>query len=189
MVVQHSGVRGFLVVGAALVVAIALALGALVAAGSTDATPPSGRTTAHDGPCTSGVALDRLVVTRRVPVAENGLRFGVPARLVVGAAGRVRHVAALLCSLPVVPTGAVFHCPADFGTTYRFRFGATVPGRPDGGEPLVPVVLDPSGCETVAGLGRVRSAATSGSFFAALGAALGRTHADRASFAGTAPGS
>ena len=165
------------------------------AAGKLDAAPPALATThAHapgegsaaqlspsrvaGGVCGDIATIDKLVVRRHNSFPENHLRFSFPAVLTRGAVSG-RQAARALCALPPMPSG-VFHCPADLGVAYDLAFSAP-------GAKLATVILEPAGCETVSGLGSLRSAARSPGFWRTLGAALGLRSANQATFAGSLP--
>jgi hypothetical protein len=77
----------------------------------------------------------------------------------------VHSLAEALCALPRMRKG-VFRCPALFEGSYRLRFTAD-------GRRLPVVTIQESGCETVTGLGPVRSVSKSPAFWTALAKAVG----------------
>lgn len=77
-----------------------------------------------------------------------------------------------------MPNG-VISCPADVGMHYTLKF---VVGEAVSAHYSRLVVVDPSGCHTVTGLGAVRSATNQ--LWPVLGAALGLRHATGATFGG-----
>jgi hypothetical protein len=89
-----------------------------------------------------------------------------PNQVTVTNPALVRAVIRALCALPVVPPG-VYHCPALLlGTAYTLRFSV-------GSRPLPLVTINPTGCETVTGVGPVRWVATSPGFWRVLSRAIG----------------
>lgn len=116
--------------------------------------------------CSDPAAADRVVISRSATVhAIQPERNLAPGQATVAAAARVRALAKALCALPRMPKGPV-ECPALFAGTYRLRF--TVAGR------VLPVVtIQETGCQTVTGLGPVRTVSRSPAFWTVLAAAVG----------------
>jgi hypothetical protein len=129
--------------------------------------------------CDSIARLDRLVVRRRETFPQNQLRFSFPAVVRVDEAAAVKEVATALCALPRLPSGALF-CPADLGVAYQLTFSART-------RPFPTVRVDPSGCQTVVGLGPTRWVARSPGFWKILGRALGLANPGNEVFAGRGP--
>ena len=128
--------------------------------------------------CSDQAAVTRLVVSRVSALPHNHVHFAFPAAITVASPGQARAVAAAVCGLPPMP-GAVMHCPADLGVSYRLSFAA--------GSTAFPVVTaSAGGCSGVAGAGPVRSAGRSPGFWAVLARALGISAAG--ALRGTSPG-
>jgi outer membrane murein-binding lipoprotein Lpp len=125
--------------------------------------------------CAAIARVDRLAISRVNPNPE--LHPAFPAKFIITARPRVQAVARALCALPVMPSGA-FHCPPDFGMTYRLTFtaGPTAPH---------PVTVAASGCQEVHRLGQIRWTARTPHFWTTLGAAAGITNASLQTFSGT----
>jgi len=121
--------------------------------------------------CKSIGQVDHLVVR------QNGIAFSFPAVTVVTDVRSVQDVAKVVCALPRIPVG-VMSCVIDLGIYYRLNFTA-----PDGTFPTV--VASATGCETVRGIGPMRWAGTSPSFWHRLGTAMGLPEATWATFRGT----
>jgi hypothetical protein len=82
--------------------------------------------------------------------------------------------------LPSAPIG-VQACPVEFSIWYHLDF-AVRGEKGMGGESIV---VNLTGCQTVTGLGAVRTTARRQNFHRLLAAALGRKNAGRSTFAGT----
>jgi hypothetical protein len=121
--------------------------------------------------------VDRLIVTRHAPGSQ--FRFTFPTVVTVRNASLARGIAASACNLPKLPGGE--HCPAGFAVSYHLDF-AIRGEKGMGGETIV---ANPTGCETVVGLGVVRTTALTPSFYRQLGNAMGLKNAGRSRFAGT----
>ena len=115
--------------------------------------------------CAAVSSVDRLVITRS---SAKSARFTFPAEITVTEPRRVRDMARALCALPVMPSGT-FHCPPEFAISYRLIFAV-------GERTLKPVIVLPSGCQEVYGLGRVRWVALSPGFWPIMGATMGIPH-------------
>jgi hypothetical protein len=91
----------------------------------------------------------------RLLVARTGPAVKAPGPgTVISDPSRVGRVARTLCEFPVQPAG-VFNCPADFGIDDSLTFYAA-------DRQSVRVLVDPSGCRLVTGLGGpARATATS----------------------------
>lgn len=176
----------------ALRAGLALAAGGLLTACASSA-PPAGTVVdshshapaaAQQHPITAGspvcqniTALDHLTVRRTVPVVAGTLpRFAFPSMVQISAAATVRRLARELCGLPVLPRG-VF-CPEDSGIRYALLFSV---GRTD----LRPVIIAPSGCDPVTGLGRTRTLIRDASWWATLGDIMKIPVPGQAAFRGT----
>ncbi len=132
--------------------------------------------------CSVATRVTGLALTRSQPL--NPERFSFARRVTSSDAMAVRALARALCALPVMPSG-VFHCPADWGVTYRLAFSQGA-GVTTGASPEVrPVTVDATGCTQVTGLGATRRTLGRASFFRAFGAAIGLAHATAATFRGT----
>jgi len=121
--------------------------------------------------------VDRLIVTRHAPGSQ--FRFTFPTVVTVRNASLARDIAASACNLPKLPGGE--HCPAAFAVSYHLDF-AVKGEKGMGGETIV---ANPTGCQTVVGLGVVRTTALTPSFYRQLGNAMGLKNAGRSRFAGT----
>lgn len=133
-------------------------------------------TTTAVGPavCADAAHVDRLTLSR---TNTNPERFTFPAEITITGVQQAQAVAGALCALPVMPPGT-FHCPGDFGISYRLAFVAS-------GRKLRPVQVQASGCQNVYGLGPVRWIARSPDFWRVLGKAAGISHASYPTFSGT----
>jgi hypothetical protein len=180
----------------AVLLTIGIGVGAIVGAGHASLSSPAGRGQAapaagapgrsgeggaRSSPaCASTGSTQAAVVVRSAESSIDQIRFSFPATLRIDNADRARQALSVLCSLPPMPKG-VFHCPEDLAIAYLFRFSLR-----SGGE--VVARLDPTGCETVSGLGPLRwMAREPPAFWRALGSALGLPDATRSTFAGAMP--
>jgi hypothetical protein len=120
--------------------------------------------------------VDRLIVTRHAPGSH--FKFSFPAVVSVTNVSKARAVAESACGLPKLPGGE--HCPAGFPVSYNLDFA--VKGEKGLGGEAINVY--PTGCETVTGLGPVRTTAEHHSFFRLLGKAIGLKDAGYFTFAG-----
>jgi hypothetical protein len=120
--------------------------------------------------------VDRIIVTRHAPGSH--FKFSFPAVVAVTNASKARALATAACGLPTLPGGE--HCPAGFPVSYRLDFA--VKGEKGMGGEAINVY--PTGCETVTGLGAVRTTAEHHSFFRLLGTAIGLKDAGYFTFAG-----
>jgi hypothetical protein len=120
--------------------------------------------------------VDRLIVTRHAPGSH--FHFSFPAVVTVKNASKARAVAAAACDLPRLPGGE--HCPAAFPVSYNLDF-AVMGEKGLGGEAIN---VYPTGCETITGLGIVRTTAEHHAFFRLLGNAIGLKDAGYFTFAG-----
>jgi hypothetical protein len=165
-----------------LAVAAVAASGSSAAAGHA-ATGSTGQlTSAGSGLCASTAQVDSLTIQRTGGLPGNHARFTFPARETVRDAAKAQAVAQSVCGLGQQPHTAVFRCPADFGITYQLTFAA-------GSHRFTPVTVNATGCQLVSGLGAARSAATSTTFWRALGTAIGIPQATSLAFRGTISGS
>jgi len=124
--------------------------------------------------CADPTHVDRLTLSR---TNTNPERFTFPAEIAITGPQQARSVARALCQLPVMPPG-VFHCPDDFGISYRLDLVTS-------GHTLIPVHVQASGCQNVYGLGPVRWIARTPAFWRVLGKAAGLSHASHSTFSGT----
>jgi hypothetical protein len=120
--------------------------------------------------------VDRLIVTRRAHGSH--FKFSFPAVVTVTNAALARKVATSACGQPAVREGE--HCPAEFAVSYHLDFA--VRGEKGLGGEAINVY--PTGCETVTGLGAVRTTAEHHIFFRLLGNAMGVRNAGYFTFAG-----
>jgi hypothetical protein len=123
--------------------------------------------------------VDRLIVTRTYGFPGNQFHFTFPAVVTVTNAAAARAVATSACALPDAPKGAQA-CPADFAVSYHLVFW--VRGQKGPGADLV--VVDPTGCEVVTGLGTGREAMSDPAFYRILGNAMGLKNANYLTFRG-----
>jgi len=166
----------------AFVLAVLAVIG--VGVGMLAATGEAALRTTSGGTCPPSSSFERLVVQRVIGLPQNHPKFSFTTPIVVTEQVAVRDAAFLLCGLPLMPSGPI-SCPADFGTSYIFRFYAA---RSD--KVQLRTVLDPDGCRTVTGLGRTRWAAQAApSFWRDLGNAIGLHDATNQTFSGTLAGS
>jgi hypothetical protein len=114
--------------------------------------------------CTVVPEVDRLIVTRRAP---DRYFFTFPTIVTVKNAAAARAVAASACALPVAPK-SLPTCPAAFFVSYHLVF-AVQGEKGMGGEAIN---LNPTGCDSVTGLGHVRTTAVSTGFYWLLGSAM-----------------
>lgn len=121
--------------------------------------------------------VDRLIVTRHAP--GNQFHFTFPAVVTVTNAAAARAVAASACALPDAPKGAQA-CPVEFAVSYHLVF-AVRGEKGMGGEAID---VNPTGCQSVTGLGTVREAMSSIAFFRLLGSAMGLKNASYLTFRG-----
>ena len=120
---------------------------------------------AFHNPALTGVAAlgtpDKVQIVR----TPGGLAIA-PLNKTVSASQLVARLAADIEGLPLQPVP--WHCPSDFGTSYRLTFVA-----PRGSWTAV---YEVGGCQTVQiGTGRLQTAGTSPRFWSDLGSALGLT--------------
>lgn len=120
--------------------------------------------------------VDRLIVTRHAPGSH--FHFSFPASFTVTNAARARAVATSACELPKLSGDQ--HCPAEFPVSYNLDFA--VKGEKGVGGEAIKVY--PTGCETVTGLGPIRTTAEHHAFFRLLGNAMGLKDAGYFTFAG-----
>jgi hypothetical protein len=153
----------------------------LAACGSSPSVAPTTTSTAPSNQaaylCQVIPRVDRLIVTRQAP--GNQFRFTFPAVVTVTNAADARAVATSACALPDAPKG-VQHCPAAFAISYRLVFW--VRGQKGPGDDLI--VVNPTGCPSVTGLGAVRTTALGTDFYRVLGKAMGLTNANYLTFRG-----
>jgi len=104
--------------------------------------------------------------------------FTFPALVTVTSAARARIVARAVCDLPVMR--GRYSCPAEFAVSYELTFAA----RGEKGIRGESVAFNPTGCETLTGLGANRWIEPQPGFYATLGTALGLHDASRSTFVG-----
>ncbi|MGH3277350.1 MAG: hypothetical protein ACRDNZ_23865, partial [Streptosporangiaceae bacterium] len=156
------------------------------ASGSSSAGASPGQDNGTSGPlqlsqilCGAPGSASQVVITKAAngPVLPTGPRVAAavqtspeppafpPQRPLVKGAAQASALAKAICGLPGMPAG-VLRCPQRTPVIYRLTF--TVDGR------LLPVVtVQPSGCETVAGAGIVRTASTRPAFWKLLASMVG----------------
>jgi len=145
-------------------------------AGASSTTTSTASTSAVPYLCQVLPRVDRLIVTRHAP--DSHFKFSFPAVVTVTNASKARAVAQSACGLPQLPGGE--HCPAGFRVSYNLDFA--VKGEKGSGGEAINVY--PTGCETVTGLGAVRTVAEHHAFFRLLGSAIGLKDAGYFTFAG-----
>ena len=119
-------------------------------------------------------------VERQTEAGYDEVVCPLPAVVTVTNAAAARAVATSACALPDVPKG-VRHCPAGFAISYRLVFW--VQGQKGRGDDLV--VVNPTGCQSVTGLGAVRTTSFGAGFYQLLGNAMGLRNASYHTFVGT----
>lgn len=122
--------------------------------------------------------MRRLTVTRNTP--PNPTIFAFPRKTSGTDPTLIRALALALCKLPVIPKEAM-SCPDDLGIRYTLHFTNT---GDIGGTSTKDVVVAPTGCETVTGLGATRWVLTRLGFWSALGKSIGLQDATRSTFVG-----
>ena len=157
----------------ALLSAVGLTVRAGASASTTSTTAP-GYGVAYL--CDNLPHVDRLIITRHAPGSH--FHFSFPATFTATNAAKARAVAKSACGLPRLPGGE--HCPAEFPVSYNLDFA--VQGEKGMGGEAINVY--PTGCETVTGLGPVRTTAEHHRFFWLLGNAMGLKDASYFTFAG-----
>jgi hypothetical protein len=169
--------RGCAVVLMSLVTGLGLA-----ACGSSSSVAPTTTSTAPSNQvaylCQVIPRVDRLIVTRQAPGKQ--FHFTFPAVVTVTNAAAALAVATSACALPDVPKG-VRHCPAEFAISYHLVFW--VLGQKGPGDDLV--IVNPTGCQSITGLGAVRTTSFGASFYQLLGNAMGLRNASYRTFVGT----
>ncbi len=128
--------------------------------------------------CSVEGAVTTLTIDR--DAVANSEMFLFPSRVNVSNVSAVRSVARSLCALPFFPK-SVMSCPMDFGVDYALHFSESTN---DGVLQVGVITLDVSGCQSVTGMGAVRWAARSASFWRVLGNAIGVKDATSLSFVG-----
>ena len=171
---RYNGTRWAWLAAVAVLGAVTLAAcGSVPAPGSAPAsghdatagTHEAASGTAQPALCRDTSTLTSLVVTRTHGYKVPELLPAFPSQIAVTNPALIQAVARALCALPVMPRG-VFFCPALLlGTSYTLHFAAD-------GRSLPLVIVNPTGCETVTGVGPVRRVSSPG-FWAVLSRALG----------------
>ena len=135
----------------------------------------AGVTTSRAAPPTTPACVANLdqQPLRLQRVHGDGRVFSFPRTVVIERSARLVALARALCALPPMPAGAR-SCPVDFLLRYTLTAA----------QPRARISIDPSGCQTVSGLGAARWAATRPGFWTALGDAIGLAHATVATFRG-----
>lgn len=121
--------------------------------------------------------VDRLVVTRHAPGGQFVYTF--PAAVNVTSASAAQAVAKSACALPDAPKG-VQACPVEFAVSYHLVF-AVRGEKGMGGEAID---VNPTGCQSVTGLGTVREAMAHPAFYRLLGNVMGLKNASYQTFQG-----
>lgn len=165
-----------------VVVPLSLATGlGLAACDSSPSVVPTTTSTARSNQvaylCHVIPRVDRLIITRHAP--GNQFHFTFPVVVTVTNAAAAREVATSACALPDVPTG-VRHCPAGFAVSYHLIFW--VQGQKGPGADLI--VVNPTGCQSVTGLGPARTTSFGAGFYQLLGTAMGLKNASYRTFVG-----
>ena len=142
---------------------------AVTAAGAASQSAAAARATpAHLVLCADPAAASRVVISRTMVTRQiQPLKSLPPAQVSVAAGNPARSLARALCALPRMPKGT-FSCPALLFGHVTLTF--TVAGRR-----LPAVTIQPTGCQSVTGLGPVRWVAKSPGFWAVLARAAGTT--------------
>ncbi|MGH3407971.1 MAG: hypothetical protein ACRDRJ_36555, partial [Streptosporangiaceae bacterium] len=134
--------------------------------------------------CRDAAAIRGLTIARsRFYLPENE-RFGLAGVIAIRRPALARAIVRDVCGLPVMPRRTV-RCAADNDVTYWLMFAA-------GHRAYPPVVIRPTGCEAVQGLGATRWIVPVPRFWYRLGSALARAypglaasgHLGRAEFSG-----
>jgi hypothetical protein len=159
-------------------VALVAALGLCACGGVSSTAPTTSPTNGVAYLCQVLPRVDRLIVTRKV--SRTQFHFTFPAAVTVTNAAAARRIASVACGLADMPKG-VQACPVEFSIWYHLDF-AVRGEKGMGGESIV---ANPTGCQTVTGLGAVRTTAQRQDFYQLLGNALGLRNAGRSTFAGT----
>jgi hypothetical protein len=126
------------------------------------------------------VVIDR---TGSAGLVSGRPKFRFPAHVTVTNRARIRALVAALERLRRFPKG-LFACPMDLSLRYVLRFESV--DAQSQVRTIARVTVDPSGCETVTGLGYPRRAPGSASLWRVLGEAVGVPHATVATFQGRA---
>ena len=128
------------------------------------------------GPSVSGAP--RVAAPRASQRTADDEHFGFtfPALVTVTSAARARIVARAVCDLPVMR--GRYSCPAEFAVSYELTFAA----RGEKGIRGESVAFNPTGCETLTGLGANRWIEPQPGFYATLVTALGLHDASRSTF-------
>lgn len=153
----------------------------LAACGSSPSVAPTTTSTAPSNQvaylCQVIPRVERLIVTRQAP--GNQFHFTFPAVVTVTNAAAARAVATSACALPDAPPYAQ-PCPSGFAISYHLVF-AVRGEKGMGGEAID---VNPTGCQSVTGLGTVREAGSHPAFFRILGKAMGLKNANYLTFRG-----
>lgn len=129
--------------------------------GAVAATTPGTAVPAQLALCANPAAADRVVIARTPTIDRiQPVHVELSAQTTVTNTARVRALAKALCALPKMPAGVV-NCPALLEGMYALRFTAA-------GRPLPEVTIQESGCQTVTGLGPVRTVSKSPRFWPVL---------------------
>jgi hypothetical protein len=164
--------------GAVAPIALVAALGLSACGGASSTAPTTSPMNGAAYLCQVLPRVDRLIVTRKV--SGNQFHFTFPAVVTVTNAAAARRIASDACGLPSAPNG-VQACPVEFSIWYHLDFAV----RGEKGMSGESIVVNPTGCQTVTGLGAVRTTAGRQVFYRLLGNALGLRNAGRSTFSGT----
>jgi hypothetical protein len=159
-------------------VALVAALGLCACGSASSIAPTTSRVNGAAYLCQVLPRVDRLIVTRKV--SGNQFHFTFRAVVTVTNAAAARRIASVACGLASAPKGAQA-CPVEFSIWYHLDF-AVRGEKGMGGESIA---VNPTGCQTVTGLGAVRTTARRQDFYRLLGNALGLRNAGQSTFAGT----
>jgi hypothetical protein len=161
--------------GVSMSLVASLGLMACGSSPSVASTAPSKQTTYL---CQVIPRVDRLIVTRQAQGDQ--FHFAFPGVVTVTNSAAARTVATSACALPDAPKGAQA-CPAEFAVSYHLVFAV----RGKKGAAGEAIDVNPSGCQSVTGLGPVREAISHPSFFRILGKAMGLRNGSYRTFVGT----
>jgi hypothetical protein len=111
---------------------------------------PAKPSTARTNVCREIPLLTQVEVVREPKLGNtHGRMDRKPMTFMIRDAANARSIAHTMCGLPAFPRGPR-SCPADFGNTMTFNFGAS-------GRVFSPVTVQMSGCRAVSGLMPTRS--------------------------------
>jgi len=166
---DRTGRRSWAALSAVLVL-VTVAIGACESPQAASSTDPS--------LCQQVSSVKGVTMTRVAHNSGTTLDFTFPERMTVTDAAKAKSAARALCALPSMSHTAVA-CPAGFNVNYSLRFARS------GGTTLPATVVEASGCERVVGLGVIRWALRSPTFWSVLSKAFGVAPPTNAAFRGT----